>query len=81
MPTVTVFGLGFVGLTTALGFSHIGCKVYGIEVDERRKDILRSGKLPFSEPYMEDVLNKHLGKQFIVCDDVKEAVRSSDYIY
>lgn len=38
---VTVFGLGFVGLTTALGFAHLGYKVYGIDVDEERKSILK----------------------------------------
>ena len=32
--TVTVFGLGFVGLTTALGFAETGCKVFGIDIDE-----------------------------------------------
>ena len=41
---VTVFGLGFVGLTTALGFAHLGYKVYGIDVDENRKEMLRNGK-------------------------------------
>ena len=81
MPAVTVFGLGFVGLTTALGFSHLGYTVYGIEVDERRKEILRSGQLPFVEPYMDEVLKDHLGKDFFVCDDVKRAVQKSDYIY
>ena len=81
MKTVTVFGLGFVGLTTALGFAETGCKVYGLDVDAGRKDLLRSGKIPFSEPYMEDVLNKHLGKAFIVTDDAAAAVRESQYVY
>ena len=33
---ITVFGLGFVGLTTALGFSEYGHTVYGVEIDMRR---------------------------------------------
>ena len=53
---VTVFGLGFVGLTTALGFSHLGYKVYGVDVDEDRKKTLREGNLPFLEPHMDKVL-------------------------
>ena len=44
---VTVFGLGFVGLTTALGFAYMGRTVYGIDVDEERKARLRNGDLPF----------------------------------
>lgn len=43
---VTVFGLGFVGLTTALGFAHFGYDVYGVDVDEVRKERLRKGEIP-----------------------------------
>ena len=45
---VTVFGLGFVGLTTALGFAHLGYKVYGIDVDEERKSIIKKWKASVS---------------------------------
>ena len=78
---VTVFGLGFVGLTTALGFAHLGYEVYGLDVDEERKKTLRNGKLPFMEPGMEEVLNKHLGNNFHITDDVDYAVANSEYIY
>ena len=78
---VTVFGLGFVGLTTALGFAHMGYQVYGIDVDERRKATLRNGQLPFLEPKMDEVLRAHLGKNFIITDDVKKAITESEYIY
>lgn len=78
---VTVFGLGFVGLTTALGFAHLGYKVYGIDVDEERKNTLRHGELPFYEPYMDEVLTEHLDKNFFVTDDIKKAVSESEYIY
>ena len=78
---VTVFGLGFVGLTTALGFAHLGYKVYGIDVDENRKEMLRNGKLPFFEPHMDEVLNKHLNENFYVTDDVYEAVKDSEFLF
>lgn len=78
---VTVFGLGFVGLTTALGFAHLGYKVYGVDVDEKRKQTLREGKLPFFEPHMDEVLNEHLNQNFFVTDDVEEAVANSDFLF
>ncbi|SFH76453.1 UDPglucose 6-dehydrogenase [Selenomonas ruminantium] len=78
---VTVFGLGFVGLTTALGFAHLGYKVYGIDVDAERKSILRKGQLPFMEPEMEDVLKDNLGNRFFVTDDVETAVKDSDFVF
>ena len=79
--TITVFGLGFVGLTTALGFAHFGYKVYGIDVDETRKNILREGHLPFLEPDMEEVLQKHLNHNFFITDDPAWAVSESQIIY
>lgn len=78
---VTVFGLGFVGLTTALGFSHFGYKVYGVDVDAERKKILRAGNLPFLEPQMDKVLREHLNKNFFVTEDVAAAVADSEIIY
>ena len=78
---VTVFGLGFVGLTTALGFAHLGYEVYGIDVDAGRKSTLRRGKLPFYEPYMEEVLQEHLDVNFHVAEDVREAVAKSEFIF
>ncbi len=78
---VTVFGLGFVGLTTALGFAHLGYKVYGVDVDTDRKNTLRDGRLPFLEPKMEDVLNEHLNRNFFVTEDVEEAIKDSSYVF
>lgn len=78
---VTVFGLGFVGLTTALGFAEMGHKVYGIEVDPRKMELISSGKLPFLEPGLDQALNRHLGKNFIPTNDLKEAIADSDYVY
>lgn len=41
---VTVFGLGFVGLTTAVGFAEKGITVYGLDVDEQRMNMLKTGR-------------------------------------
>lgn len=78
---VTVFGLGFVGLTTALGFANMGYKVYGIDVDESRKMILKNGQIPFYEPYMEDILKANLNENFVIVDDAEYAITNSDYVF
>ncbi len=78
---VTVVGLGFVGLTTALGFAHYGHMVYGIEANPERLATIASGKLPFLEPGMEDVLTEHLGKNFIPTTDWEEAIANSEFVY
>lgn len=78
---VTVFGLGFVGLTTALGFAHFGYKVYGFDVNEERAKTIAAGKLPFLEPKMDDILKANLNKNFVVTNDLKAALADSEIIY
>jgi len=78
---VTVVGLGFVGLTTALGFAEYGHKVYGIEINEDRMATIRSGKLPFLEPGLDEALDRHLGKNFIPTTDWETAVANSECVY
>ena len=43
MKTVSVIGLGFVGLPLALIISEQGGKVYGIDVDEQKINDLNKG--------------------------------------
>ena len=78
---VTVIGLGFVGLTTALGFAEYGHKVYGIEVNPVRLKTIQDGRLPFLEPGLDDALARHLGHNFIPTDDMETAIADSDYVY
>ena len=57
---ITIFGMGFVGLTTALGFAEKGHSVYGYDVDSVRADLINSGNMPFLEPGLDDALTRHL---------------------
>ena len=81
--TITVFGLGFVGLTTSLGFAEYGHTVYGVEVNAERLGTIKSGQLPFLEPGLNEALHRHLGKRFlpVASDQLSDAVASSDCIY
>ncbi|MEH7401459.1 UDP-glucose/GDP-mannose dehydrogenase family protein [Gottfriedia acidiceleris] len=78
---ITVIGLGFVGLTTALGFSEKGYHVYGFDIDQKKKEQLRNGKIPFYEPNLNEKLNKHFNKGFTITDDLQEAVINSEVIF
>lgn len=78
---VTVVGLGFVGLTTALGFAEYGHRVFGVESDPARMAMIRKGQLPFLEPGLDEALTRHLGTNFIPADDLQTAVAESECIY
>lgn len=77
---ITVLGLGFVGLTTALGFSKKGFKVYGIDVNEARMAKIRQYEVPFYEPHLDEVLRDELGQNFIIDTPLAEAVNDSKVI-
>lgn len=78
---VAVIGLGFVGLTTALGFARKGFTVRGFDAAERITRSLRAGKLLFHEPHLPEELRAQAGKRFIICDSLAETVADADVIF
>lgn len=82
---ITIFGQGFVGLTTALGFAEYGHTVYGVEINPERLATIQGGKLPFLEPGLDDALVRHLNKGFHPIDAsqeaLKKAISESDAVY
>ena len=78
---IAVFGLGFVGLTTALGFAHYGQTVYGVDTDRERTALLAKGKLPFLEKGLDAALKDNLGKRFFLADRAEDAVKNSSVIF
>ncbi len=69
---IAVLGLGFIGLTVALGFAEHGEKVYGVDIDEFRVDLIRRGKIPYYEPGLDEALERHLNHNFSVVDDIDD---------
>lgn len=77
---ITVMGLGFVGLTTALGFSEKGFKVYGYDIKPSLVDCLQQNHIPFYEPNLQNMLQKHINNNFILANSVVEAISQSKVI-
>ncbi|HEY0950137.1 UDP-glucose/GDP-mannose dehydrogenase family protein [Nocardioides sp.] len=56
---VTVIGCGYLGATHAACMAELGYEVLGVEIDDVKRHSLASGKVPFYEPELEDLLSKH----------------------
>ena len=69
---IAVLGLGFVGLTVALGFAEKGIEVYGVDTDEFRADLIRNGKIPYFEPGLDEALERHINGNFHVVPDLDD---------
>jgi UDPglucose 6-dehydrogenase len=53
---IAVIGAGHVGLVTAVGFAHHGRSVRLGEADAERLALLESGRVPFSEPGLAEIV-------------------------
>jgi UDPglucose 6-dehydrogenase len=60
--TISVLGLGRVGLVTAACFARQGFTVIGIDSDRDRLEQIRNARLPFFEPGLKDYLEEATAK-------------------
>jgi UDPglucose 6-dehydrogenase len=54
--TIAVLGAGYVGLTTAAGFAHLGHRIRVADADAGRLQDLSEGRIPFSEPGIDELV-------------------------
>jgi UDPglucose 6-dehydrogenase len=73
--------MGFVGLTTALGFAEKGMRVCGFEHHPERLATLQAGRIPFHEPHLEEALARHLGKGFRLDVPLREALEEARAVF
>jgi UDPglucose 6-dehydrogenase len=59
-PRMTVLGTGYLGATHAVCMASLGFEVLGLDVDASKVERLTSGKVPFFEPGLEDLLQETL---------------------
>lgn len=59
MPAIGIFGAGWVGLVTGACFAELGHDVVVRDILPERIDALRSGRVPFHEPELEDLLERN----------------------
>src|SRR3990167_7148750 len=79
---ITVIGAGYVGLVTAAVFSELGNKVYCLDVDKKKIEDLKKGKVPFFEPSLPEYLERNLKeKRLFFTTSYKESVSKSQTIF
>jgi len=63
---IGVIGLGYVGLSTACVLAEFGNNLVGVDIDQRKVDLLNSGKSPIFEYGIEHLLLSNLELERIV---------------
>lgn len=82
-PTViTVLGAGYVGLTTAALLAHCGYKVYLIEPNKERLDVIKTGRSFFYEDGLDSVIKLAIDAGDLVpTSSYKKSVTDSDVVF
>ncbi|MCB1085942.1 MAG: UDP-glucose/GDP-mannose dehydrogenase family protein, partial [Verrucomicrobiae bacterium] len=78
-PSVSVFGLGYVGSVTAACLAERGCRVIGCDVQAAKVEQINAGEAPIGEPGLEDLIRAQLAAgRLSATADPGTAVAESD---
>jgi UDPglucose 6-dehydrogenase len=78
---IGIVGLGFVGLTFASVLANKGYNVIGVDSDKIKIKNIKSGKSPFYEPQLDNILKNALTKKLILSENIEEIVNECDFIF
>jgi len=78
--TISVIGMGKLGLCMAACLAHKGYRVIGVDVNQSVVQAINNGRSPLYEPGLAEMM-KGLRKNLVATDDYKYAVDNSQIIF
>ena len=76
---ISIFGMGYVGCILAAGHSCQGHRIIGVDINQKKLDILNSGKSPVVEKDIDSYINKAVEKQLLkTTTNITEAINESE---
>ena len=79
---VAVIGTGHVGLITCASLAAVGHDVVGNDADPDKIELLRSGRMPFYEPDVADLLDRCLEEgRLRFTSETSDAVAGADVVF
>ncbi len=82
MKKVAIIGTGYVGLATAAILSNTDIKVYTVDIDEDKIDIIKEGRSYFFETGLDEFVKKGVESGNLVpTTEYEEAIRESDVVF
>lgn len=78
---ICVVGTGYVGLVTSACFADLGNEVIGVDIDQKKVEILNKGEIPIYEPGLKEMVDRNLGKRLSFTTELKHGVEASEFIF
>lgn len=80
--TITVLGAGYVGLTTAALLAHAGYKVYVVEPNQKRLEVIKQGRSFFYEEGLDVVIKTAIDDgNLVATDSYEEGIPTSSVVF
>ncbi|RME86753.1 MAG: UDP-glucose/GDP-mannose dehydrogenase family protein [Planctomycetota bacterium] len=79
---ITMMGTGYVGLVTGTCLAESGNHVVNVDIDEKKIQMLKEGKIPIYEPGLEDLVERNVKEgRLHFTTSVEEGVDHGDIIF
>ena len=79
---VCVIGVGHVGLVSAACFAELGHEVVGMDDDAAKIETLESGRVPFYEPGLQDLVTSNVDRgRLTFTTDPAAAIQGADVVF
>jgi len=79
---ISIFGSGYVGITTGACLANLGHDVLCVDIDEGKIDKLKEGEIPFYEPGLKELVLKNKEKgRLNFTTNVEEGIRFREVIF
>ena len=79
---ICVIGTGYVGLIASVGLSDFGNEIVGVDIDEKKVDMLNKGISPIYEPGVERYLKRNLESgRLTFSTDIAGSIQDSEVIF
>jgi UDPglucose 6-dehydrogenase len=79
---ISIIGVGYVGLCTAIGFAHKGKTVFAVDKDPEKVASINNGTPPFYEPHLEKILKKAIKNGYLsALIDTEQAIKETNITF
>lgn len=77
---IAIIGAGYVGLATGIGFAEFGNEVWFYDIDDKKMDELKRGKIPIYEKGLNEYFKKNR-QRIHFAEKLHDAVRNTDIAF
>ncbi len=79
---ISVIGTGYVGLVTGTCFAESGNQVTCVDIDEKKVNLMKAGKIPIYEPGLEVLFQRNIEqKKIFFTTSLEEGIEEAEVIF